>query len=98
MVERSGDQRTWIRIVHVIESATTPLPMTGAGALRLQFFHRQVAAHLSLSFRAESRNLLKLSVLQHFGTQVAPLWVQSANQRVGDDIDPKIVLAPMPQS
>jgi hypothetical protein len=36
MLERTGDQRTCIRIVHVIESASTPLPMTGTGALRLQ--------------------------------------------------------------
>jgi len=43
MLESSGDQRTCIRIVHVIESASTPLPMTGAGALWLQFCGSQMA-------------------------------------------------------
>src|SRR5438034_7251418 len=36
MLKRSLNQRACIRIIHVIESASTPLPMTGNGALRLQ--------------------------------------------------------------
>jgi len=36
MLKRSLNQRACVRIIHVIESASTPLPMTGNGALRLQ--------------------------------------------------------------
>ena len=41
MLERSGDQRTCIRFVHVIESAPTPLPMTGAGRYGYNFSKEQ---------------------------------------------------------
>jgi hypothetical protein len=37
MLKRSLNQRACIRIIHLIESASTPLPMTGAVALWLQF-------------------------------------------------------------
>ena len=37
MLERSFNQRACVRIIHVIENASTPLPMTGTGVLRLQF-------------------------------------------------------------
>jgi hypothetical protein len=37
MLERSLNQRACIRIIHVINSASTPLPMTGNDAARLQF-------------------------------------------------------------
>src|SRR5438477_12472041 len=37
MLERSFNQRACMRIIHVIESASTPTPMTGAGEWRLQF-------------------------------------------------------------
>src|SRR6266480_3437762 len=37
MLERSFNQRACVRIIHVIENASTPLPMTGIGGLRLQF-------------------------------------------------------------
>jgi hypothetical protein len=36
MLERSFNQRACIRIIHVVKSASTPTPMTGTGALRLQ--------------------------------------------------------------
>jgi len=41
MLERSLNQRACIRIIHVIESASTPSPMTGADALRLQVCHKE---------------------------------------------------------
>jgi len=34
MLERSFNQRACVRIIHVIESASTPLPMTGNGGVR----------------------------------------------------------------
>src|SRR5207249_11395275 len=37
MLERSFNQRACVRIIHVIENASTPLPMTGSGGVRLQF-------------------------------------------------------------
>src|SRR5437762_11853821 len=36
MLKRSLNQRACVRIIHVVESVSTPLPMTGNGALRLQ--------------------------------------------------------------
>jgi hypothetical protein len=36
MLERSSNQRAWVRIIHVVESASTPLPVTGKNVLRLQ--------------------------------------------------------------
>src|SRR5947199_5793223 len=36
MLKRSPNQRACVRIIHVLESASTPLPMTGNRALRLQ--------------------------------------------------------------
>jgi hypothetical protein len=36
MLKRSLNQRTCVRIIHVVKSASTPLPMTGNGGLRLQ--------------------------------------------------------------
>src|SRR5437773_11739578 len=41
MLERSLNQRACIRIIHVIESASTPSPMTGMNALRLQVCHKE---------------------------------------------------------
>jgi hypothetical protein len=41
MLERSFNQRACIRIIHVVESASTPLAMTGRSALRLQFCHKE---------------------------------------------------------
>src|SRR5207248_917252 len=37
MLERSFNQRACIRLIHVVKSASTPLSLTGAGGLRLQF-------------------------------------------------------------
>jgi hypothetical protein len=49
MLERSLNQRACVRIIHVIESASTPLAMTGAAALWLQFVWRGAhAKHLWL--------------------------------------------------
>lgn len=36
MLQRSLNQGACVRIIHVVESASTPLPMTGNGAVRLQ--------------------------------------------------------------
>jgi len=41
MLERSLNQRACIRIIHVIESASTPSPMTGMNTLRLQVCHKE---------------------------------------------------------
>jgi hypothetical protein len=41
MMERTVNQRACIRIIHVVESASTPLAMTGRSALRLQFCHKE---------------------------------------------------------
>jgi hypothetical protein len=36
MLQRSLNQRACVRIIHVVEIVSTPLPMTANGALRLQ--------------------------------------------------------------
>jgi hypothetical protein len=38
MLERSMNKRTCVSIIHVIESASTPVAMTVTGALWLQFW------------------------------------------------------------
>jgi len=81
MLKRSLNQRACVRIIHVVENASTPLSVTGDVVLRLQVsVARPNQADASLSFRAKSRDLLKLSVLQHVCTQVAPTGVQPVNQ------------------
>jgi hypothetical protein len=41
MLKRSVNQLACIRIIHVVESASTPLAMTGRSALRLQICHKE---------------------------------------------------------
>jgi len=64
MLKRSLNQRACVRIIHVVENVSTPLTMTDADTLWLQVsVARPNHADASLSFRAKSRNLLKLCLL-----------------------------------
>src|SRR5215468_8531868 len=58
ILKRSLNQRACVRIIHVIESASTPLTMTGSAALWLQLL-------------AESR-LCQASVTANVGTALVP--------------------------
>src|SRR5437660_9842083 len=44
MLQRSLNQRACVRIIHVVEIVSTPLPMTANGALRLQVVSRSARA------------------------------------------------------
>jgi hypothetical protein len=49
MLKRSLNQRACVRIIHVVENVSTPLTMTGADTLWLQFVYSGACAkHVSL--------------------------------------------------
>jgi hypothetical protein len=54
-LKRSFNQSACVRIIHVIDSASTPLTMTGSAALWLQLHMCRLLVRACLSSRAESR-------------------------------------------